>query len=1085
MADDLIQVPFIGGPDESADPRALPLGRVISAYNQVYDADGVYTTRFGYTGLTANASPNTCPATVQRLATFNNELLEVDGQNLWGYDGNAQNWTKKDVVPAMGVTHAPLNNATSSYESWDMAVGSGYRVAAWNDQSFIGLHVAIYSTKTGALVLNTVLNNPGAEAATALFHVRVGIIGTVAIVTIGGAAGIYAWNIQLNPLGAWSAGSTISSVNYPAPPGTNAIYCAAFLSDRFIIAYEQIVHSGTYTSYIDCLSFTSNLAVITTSATQIGTFNGSTTYTNWFGVICMAACGTSGEAFWIACATADNHAQGGSSKTTFEMAFNTTTLAALSSNSPPVVALDIGNYVVTRLTISRLSATSVNVSANGPRAFTIGPTGAGLGAGTAFQQMGINAKVSGVQPLYNLFAASQPVYIPSLGTHLMYMRRAYFSAAPDTAYTAGQLVQGTYFLVDLQTGSPWSVTDGAGPFPRLLKILAPRIVSMGQDTQASQQNNSPSIVPGATAGTYETVMPIARTVGVLGLDLFTIDFSSKFRWTPATLGRELYLSDYFYDGGVRLVETGFTWKPQIKQVGSTSGALTWEYVATYLRIDTAGNVEESAPSDPLQVSAASPSFAISVEEMTLSQKQRWSDSIVSGTTIGQSSAIYLVLYRTQALQNGDTLHHRVAMLPLPVGNLNSPVASYSGSINDSASDVAISVNTVLYTDAGELPRNCPESFTFICDHKNRIWGIGADQRSVWFSSTYVDGLLPSWNEQNILTVDDAGEPLIGLGSLYDKLLFFTMNKVYVTFGDGPSVAGTGSDLQEPARVPSPVGCIDPRSIVQTPMGVFFQSSRGLELFDQAMNLKQIGLPVIKTTAAYPICTSAIYCEATSTVRFTMVQNEDVPADGLGVIVVYDVRRERWAVHQLTAGGQRTSLAGAPIQAACVHPVYGYVEGHNDSAGGSYALFSRENTLADATPWLDYGTYFVSLFVQMAWCEPGGLQGWATIRRVRAMCAYYSAHGLTATFRYDYVDGTTEVHALNSNVVAGFVNGSQEMVKYFNAITQCSALQVSLQTVAPIAPQVLGSGQGASFVGVAFETRQRKGGWRRGGASAQS
>ena len=1110
MPDDLVQVLFQGGPNETADARALPLGSVISATNQVYSAEGTYQPRLGYTALSSAG-----PANILKLAVFNNELISVDGTSLWKLDSEAQTWAKGDAVPPMGVTHAPLQNATASYESYGSAVGYGYRVVAWNDTT-TGPHAAIYSTTTGALVLNAVLANQGSESAATLAHINVGIINGYAMVLIAGASAIYYWQINLNPLGSsWQNGAAISDATYPAA-GNTTIYCAAFLTDRLILAWEKITGSGSYISYIECQSFTisaSSPSLITSSATEIGTFNGSSTYAHWFGVIAMAATGTSTAApFWIAVATSNNTTggrSGGSTSPTMTMAFNATTLAALSSNSPPVVPMGIGTYAVMRLTISFLpnSTTKVVVTANGSLNIglndVMGPSGAGLGPGMALQQFGENATASGVQTLYWIFAASQPVYVPSLGTHLMMLMQP----------TSGTML-GSYFLVDLLTNLSWSATNSAGPLPKLMKVLAPRIVGTPQDgftnisdlNSVTAQFNSPPIVQGISSTQFEVTLPVSRTVGVIGLDLFTIDIgtTANYRWSPVALGRELYLSDGYYDGGSRFVENGYPYRPpSITLDGSSSGSLTYEYCYTFLRIDCQGNEEESAPSDFLQVSGASPSFTLNCACMTLSRRMLWSDNPEIIGTLGQSSTIYLCLYRTQALQNGDTLHYRTQMIPLSPNMLNPPnitnnVQAAYIQIADSAADDTISVNTVLYTDSGELNHNCPESFTHIAGHMERCYGIGADQRSVWFSQAYADGEVPNWNEAQIVTVATAGEPLIGLGSQYDRIYFFSKNKIFVLFGDGGSVTGVGSSFQLPApRVQSPVGCIDPRSIVETPIGIAFQSTRGLELIDQSENVTFIGQPISVTTAAYPVCTSAIYCPNTSTIRFTMVNQDVIPAGSTtqGIIAVYDIRRQdvaapggvmgRWAVHKLTSGGQQGSLPWAPIEAACYHPVYGYVEGHNDTAGGSYAFINRECTTADPTPWLDYGTYFVPLSVTAAWAKANDLEGWGSIRRVRALCTYYAPHGLNASFQYDYVTSTSELHQFNSNVVAGFVNGSQEMVKYYPAQSQCAAICVTFATVAPILPQVVGTGQGAAFVGFSLEIHQRKGGWRRGGASAQS
>jgi hypothetical protein len=1093
MTDPLIEIAFQGGPNETADARQLPPGSVVSSLNVSYDQEGSYGVRKGYTSLSASG-----PANLLKLANFNDELLGIDGQSLWSFDGEAGAWVERDNVPAMGVTHAPLQNATSSFESWGSVVANGYRVAAWTDPSISSPRVAVYSTTTGAIVQTASLSNPNGEGSSALAHLCIGLVGSTAIVTIAGAQGVYAWALNTANIAAgWSAGTTVSLGSYLG----NTIYAVAFLATTFIIGHEaQTDVAGTTTSALVLHSYNAAMSPVGTGIIPVGTWNGSATYTNWYGFTAMAACGTTDPVAWFAVATTNRASGGGATDTTFVCAVNPSTLAALSSNSPPAVGMDCGQYVATRLTIGRLSATSAIVSANcGPLTGFLdgfmGPSGAALGSGTAFQELGFNSKVSGVQTLYQWYAASQPYYVPSLGTHIMLMRQPSKTVAPTTAYAAGQLFQGTYALVDLNTDTVWNTSNSLGPLPRLLKILAPRIANVPEDIGNGGMFSTPSIGAGATSTTLEVVAPIARTTSVLGLENFVIDFEADFRFTPAALGRELYIGGDFYDGGTRVVETGFSCRPSIQQVGSTSGNLTWEYTATYLRIDNAGNEEESAPSDPLQVSANSPSFSIAVTCCTLTNKQRQVDDTF-GTFGGKNASyIYLVLYRTQALQNGDTLHYRVAELPLPNGNLNI-VQNATVTINDSATDAAVSTATTLYTDSGELPHNCPEAATFVTAHMNRAYILGSDQRTIWASQTYAAGELPNWNESLTLTVDDTDELLVGLGSLYDRMYVFSENTIHVLWGDGPGVTGAGSSYQLPMpRVTSAVGCIDPRSIVQCPLGIAFQSARGLEVADGSGNVTFIGQPISVSTKTYPVCTSAIYCPNTSTLRFTMTNT----AGTAGIVAVLDIRRQdpaspgglpgRWAIHQLTGEAPTTAApyAGAALTASCYHPVYGYVTAYQGGANGLTVTY-RENTTDDPAPWLDVGasgSYFVPLIVTSSWLKAGDfVTGWGAVRRIRALCTYYDAHGLTATIGYDYIPGT-EVHAFSSQVVGSFVNGSQEFVKYAPVNSQCAALQVTLQTVAPIAPQVAKTGQGASFVGLSLEVHPRRGGWRRGGALGQS
>jgi hypothetical protein len=994
MSDPQLQIPFAGGPDEATDPRHLPPGSVISAANQVYDAEGQYQVRYGYTLLSGGG-----PSSLRRLASFANELIAIDGTQAWAWAPNGAGWTARDRIARCGVTHRPAFNSTSTYQSWGEAVANGYRCVAWIDKVDNLVRAAVYDPSTTSIVSLTTL---GSHAAVNLF---VGVVGSYFVVTAAdsGAANIRAWALATTLPASWSAGSVVSDANYATTLG---IYCACFQSNGLVVAYEQ---SGGKVRANRC-----SVPSFSISVTAVTTLTAGTS-----GIQCMAARGTSGENTWVGfIATQSTYS---SNCVVLWLDPSAMTLnAAVPHLIPPV-----GN--VYQLAIERVSSTQNLVAHCQGSVITYGTyTSAGI--------------VGSETTVNNASLASAPCFSATLGTTVCYF------GDPVSYKTT------SYYLMDLSNAA-------------VIAVLAPSIAPSLQVLQTGNQVNVPAIDPTA----LETVLPIDRTTnGRLGLEFFTLSSYAGWLWGKAPLGKELYIGGQYYDGA-RIAENGFAQQPQFSVAVNAAGTVSRQYAVTYVRIDAQGNLEESAPA-PVQTiasQAASPNNTLTVNTTALTSKQRVGDT-------GASAKVYLVVYRSQDLSTGDINLYRVTVEPFTSANLNDPTVT-SITIADTASDATISANAVIYTMTGELAHDCPETFIATVAHKQRVWGIGADQSHVWYSQTYVDGYVPSWSRAFLLSVDDAGEPLTALGSLYDKLVIFTARKIFVVFGDGPSIAGTGSDLTAPQQVPSPSGCIDPRSIVNTPAGLMFQSQRGIELLGADLSVTFIGLPVSKTTATYPICTSAVLCETTSTVRFTFTTSEAAANNaGNGAVVLYDLRRGRWAVHALTCGGTRGNATYAPMAAATWSPVLGYVAGHVDNAAA--CLIYRENTPADATPWLDFGTYFVPLVVTTAWIKAGDLQGWQRVRRVRALCNYYDAHGLQASFNYDY-QSQNEIHFYSSNTIAGFTVGSWEQVRFAPAQAKCEAIQVTLQTVAPTAPQVLGSGRGAGFVGIGFEIHGKKGGYR--------
>ena len=496
-------------------------------------------------------------------------------------------------------------------------------------------------------------------------------------------------------------------------------------------------------------------------------------------------------------------------------------------------------------------------------------------------------------------------------------------------------------------------------------------------------------------------------------------------------------------------------------------------------------LRRSAPSSVVEIdTATAPNIAsvtLVVTTLCLTSKQRYND-VLGGASSGNAGPVFLRIYRTPALAAGDTNFYLVSQFSAAWEN---GLTAATLTISDAVADTTAQTNQVLYTLSGELSHNAPESLTAIVAHKDRIWGIGADKRTIWFSQTYTAGVLPAWSNLNQITLDDTQEQLIALATLYDKLLVFTATRIYVMYGDGPSIAGTGSDLSAPQQIPSPSGCIDPRSIVNTPDGIWYYSQRGLEVIGTDLVVNFLGRPISVSTGPGQAltCTGAAMCENSSTVRWLFTSAEGNPNSGTGLIAVYDMRRQRWTLHYPTCGGTRGNVAGPPMQACVYHPVYGFVTGHNDSTTGKSVIYRETNIITDANPWLDLGTYFVPIQVQTAWIKAADLQGWQRVRRVRLLNNYYAPHGLSVTLNYDY-SSSNEVHSWTDTLVSGFVVGTREQVRIIPGQGKSEAIALTIATVAPTVGAV-GTGQGAALTGLAFEVRKNRGGYRVIGDSAKS
>jgi hypothetical protein len=1021
MSDPQITVPFAGGPDETIDPRSLPPGSVISALNQVYDADGAYVVRYGVTMLPSG------PSSVFRLAVFASELLAIAALGvLWSCSPSDNAFVQRDTMAAVSVTHASLFNATGSFGSWGEAIVGNYRVVAYQADT-TDVNANIYDLTTGALVSKTTLGAVSNVAG----PVYVGAVGTTAVVTGANATNIVGFTIDLSStVGSWSVGTNLDASDYNL--GNSNVYAAAFTATRVYIAYEV---AGSSPSTLKVRNFPVALTSPTTGTTTLaGTSHGLT---------CISMEATNGENVWVAFVAST------SSYTDHTVMTQWTTVPAFTQAYSMTPASNVTSAHVTRIGIARMASNQVlaAMSSDPPS-----------GEGTSYTQFRASfGQVGLAMGVFGVALASNPIALNS--TAYCYMFSPY----------VGLQNPGTYFLVDLIAG-----TTGTAVMPSIQAVLAPSIVNIAGEGSGGFAVLPPIVQNGAN---YETVMPIVSgAAGRQGIELFTFETATMARlWSGGeTLGKEAYFGGSYYDGE-RACEIGFPIAPLIQSLTNISGTgNTYDYCVTFARVDRKGNIEESAPSPVNSVtSGSSADVTVLVDSLWLTNKQR----------LGQDGQVGVLVYRTQKTSSGDTLFYRVNKDPISF--FNSQTAT-SVSYTDTLSDAALTDGThpVLYTISGELAHNAPETPVASCVHKLRRWQIGADQRTIWYSQTYSDSFVPSFSDVQQITVDDAGEPLIALASLYDKLLIFTRSRIYVVFGDGPSIAGTGNDLTTPQRVPSAAGCIDPRSIVNTPLGVMFQSQRGLEVIGTDLSVQFIGQPVSTTTKTFPICVGAVFVESSSTVRFAMTNSEAYPNVGAGAVVLYDIRRGRWAVHQITNivnSGPPPYALNAPMQACTLHQTLGWVGAYNDSSSPNAYVF-RENTTADATPWLDFGAYFVPLSVTTAWIKTD-LQGWQSVRRVRVLAQYFDQHQLSIALNYDYQQ-QREVHSWSDTVIAGIASVGWEQFRAIPTQRRCEAIQVTIATSAP-ATNAVGTGRGAGFTGLSFEVRAQKGGYRRFAPTAQT
>jgi hypothetical protein len=229
---------------------------------------------------------------------------------------------------------------------------------------------------------------------------------------------------------------------------------------------------------------------------------------------------------------------------------------------------------------------------------------------------------------------------------------------------------------------------------------------------------------------------------------------------------------------------------------------------------------------------------------------------------------------------------------------------------------------------------------------------------------------------------ERGESVNGISAMDMATVVLTDRNIYLVSGYGPDNLGRGDDMSRLTSIPTDDGCIEPRSVVSYPEGVFFQSSRGLYELSRGQGVASTGEPVRDLLDAYPVVTSAVVVPGERQVRWT-VTNE---AGNDGRIIVYDYRIKAWFEWQVYRGSRTTFV---PVGATFVD--------------GTYFVTDANGTVMfeDTTTHYDDATNYVPMVIETGEIQPAGVGQWMQVTDVVALCEKVDAHQAKVTFAYDY------------------------------------------------------------------------------------
>ncbi|HKY49852.1 MAG TPA: hypothetical protein VJP45_01215, partial [Candidatus Limnocylindria bacterium] len=310
---------------------------------------------------------------------------------------------------------------------------------------------------------------------------------------------------------------------------------------------------------------------------------------------------------------------------------------------------------------------------------------------------------------------------------------------------------------------------------------------------------------------------------------------------------------YYYDGE-RVGELGFPWGPEAILFAAgedANGELTpdveYAYYLVATRRDRQGQYHRSRPSriGRITPTGAQNSVQIRIRTCTLSM---WEHDVfypsASRTqfevfrTVGDGAVFYR-LYGARAGLGG-------AMTPSDTPT-NNPLAlfGYVDFVDTLDDDELVLHGAAPFTlGAGGFLEVTPQTvpaLTCPAVWQSRLWGADLlDPSLLWYSDQILPEFAsdyyraPEFNDGNTFRLDGKGE-VTALLPMANELIVFTREGAYAVQGDGNDGLGEGANLVL-STLHEGTGCIEPRSIVLGPPGIFFQSEKGYYLLSRGKDL---------------------------------------------------------------------------------------------------------------------------------------------------------------------------------------------------------------------------------------------------------
>jgi len=521
---------------------------------------------------------------------------------------------------------------------------------------------------------------------------------------------------------------------------------------------------------------------------------------------------------------------------------------------------------------------------------------------------------------------------------------------------------------------------------------------------------------------------------IFGISLCELDFDPDRPLASIEAGRSFAFTGGFLSGYDKssIFEQGYVVYPAIQQIveaAATGDGLAepspgddYKYKAIYEWADANGNVHRSVPSvaESFIPSTTGKKATIFVYPPSFSRKP-------------ESGNIKIVIYRTTA---GGGTFYRVGAMPVTY-----PAQYSAESFEDDGKNLDITANEQLYTVIGR-ENDFMGSCSDIVAHRGRAVVVRSDD-VVAYSKPIGDGEEIGFNESFSFVLPADNSKVVGVESNLDHLLIFSEENAYFVSGEGPTALGEGG-FTNIRMFAAGQGARKGSAHVDTPIGVFYQTERGIYLVRRDLSVVYHGAPVEDSSTRLLI--GATLVDSTNEVRFLLSNSGN--STGADYYLIYNYYFQKWALWTVVYASSAWQVGEVYngtvfLRATADGKIYKQTSG----------VFQDDNSSGTATNY--------DVIVRTGFIAAAGLLHAQRVYRAMLVGDYVSDHTLTIAASYDYnlTSGTSYSKSITSS------NDNPMLVRMHLDQQKCRSIGLKIT--------ITGSGECAKLDAISLEVGRRK------------